>query len=232
MFVSKQHIREKRLNFIDKKHGVLSTQAGKPERIYIPYSADNFANFLNEIKDSGSPWLRVYFASIDNLLTLVYAIKNTLGTSEIYYQVDKNSYVKKPKADVAPWINEYQKNKKPHLDKQFDPTHHEKGETVAVNFEMKDVIQFILEIECQKPMNINAYFVAYSNKESIFKKKMHLEYVFTRLDSEGNEEEFFIDDCEDFSKRPPLEKSSHFNNGTLCPPCTGCDDSGFPPEGC
>ena len=233
MHVPKEKAYSRRQNFLIHKHPALSRHAGKPEQIFIPYNRNNFLAFLKAVLQTEAIHLRIYFAAKDDLLYLVYAAENKHTGFKQYYQVDENKFNTRTKDEVAPWINAYHTGKKKLLNAQFDMSNDDKGETTAIRFLLEDIQQFHDEIVCQEPLNIRAHFAAYLPKERKYKKKMHVEFVFTRMVG-GVEEEFDIEDCENFEDRETIFKKFgvDFNNGTLCPPCTGCDDSGFPPEDC
>ncbi len=232
MHVSKD-LSELRRNAFLPMHKVLSDAMGSPENLDIRYDAAMFQDFLTtKVIDPGCDYLRTYFASFSNSLNIIYAT-NVPGQpgKEIYYTLTPRSFNVVSAMQASYNVAEYRLLKLP-LINDLPPTLPE-GNTVCIKHAVNDIVGFRDEIACQRPSSIRACFAVYHPTGAIFKSRLHIEYVLMKTGPSGVEFDFYIDaDCDDFPDRPLALAIHEFNNGTLCPPCTGCDSANiglFPP---
>lgn len=242
MHVSKTLSLARRYWYIQYKHPALSGQIGtnQSETVLISYSTANFLAFLNEVINSGTRHLRIYFAADLGYLSLVYAIENTTGTGdkELYYLVYNNSYSRNiGTAQALSLITAYQSVKLPILNSIYN--HPATADTTCITHKISDIQGLVAEMGCQNPASVRAYFASYMNKDTAapdaaYYNKLFVEFVFTEIKADGSEQDFYIDDCDEFRSRPkpPVTLMEDFNNGGLCPPCINCTDVLILPPEC
>lgn len=235
MFVPKQQSIARRNAFLGPKYKRLSRELGRPDAFFEYYPAAGFLNLLT-MMDSEDKLFHIYFICDNGLLSLMYGI-DTPGGAETYFRLSTAGLVSVTGAEAQSLTAAYRTDKLPLLAPYCNPAL--PSDTVCVTHTYHDILEFADEIRCQEPSAITAYFGTYlpdeynhpGNPKHLYSRQLMVEFCLMKVVN-GIEDDFFIDDCENFEGRrniPPSpgrhsDKLRDFNNGSLCPPCKDCND--------
>lgn len=235
MFVPKQQSIARRNAFLGPKYKRLCRELGSPEAIFEYYTTADFLNLLT-MMDSEDKLFHIYFVCKNGLLALMYGIDTPGGTEE-YYRLSAAGIEHLTEAEARSLAAAYRIRKLPLLAPYCNPAL--PSDTVCVTHTYFDILEFADEIRCQAPSAVTAYFGCYLpdeynnplNAKHLYNRQLMVEFCLMKV-VDGIEEDFFIDDCDNFEDRrriPPSpgrhsDKLKDFNNGSLCPPCKDCVD--------
>lgn len=250
MHMSKNYSDERNRWYLDHQWFFLkkTVPAGGNESIFFWYDIKTFTDFLASYAITPKSYLRIYFASINGMLDLIYAVQdNNNPNAELYFRFTGGSFMSVPKGapnqpgTASYWVNEYLTKKAPEIQKNV-PT--DTIPTRALKHKFENLHEFMNEILMQGPTGIKAYISSYTDHEppGIPANMMFVNFVFTSKDASATEQDVFIDDCPNYIIRKKLtvaywkkrkslglvDKTGSqrlmfdFDNATLCPPDTNC----------
>ena len=240
MLVPKQKSKDRRNSFTEgDKYKALSSNLGKAENKSLYYKAEHFKDLLLMVEKDNK--LHIYFTAENEYLSILFGIYK--GKTEKYYRIDYNIGVMEVKHDNAVSLTKaYRDNKMSILNRYKNPKN--VSDTVCITHDFIHVMELIIEMDCQAPTAVVAYFFNYLPNEVtnpadpryLYSMQLGVEFCFRKI-IDGVEQDFYIDDCEEYSNRSTITVAReeqidnqslmfNFNNGSLCPPCKNCDDDG------
>jgi|SRR5882724_299171 len=221
----------------------LAMPPGKSENSCFIYSTAAFVRLLTDnVILAKSPYLGIYFASIDERIDLIYAVRDPNNSSgQLFFIFAKNQFIEVVKGDpftpgtASFWVTEFITKKISVLQRETNI----QDITRMLSFTAKQITEFINEISFQQPTSIKAYFSLYLDSDDAKRRRrVFVNFVFGSKNAAGDEEDSYIDDCGNFPGRQrdtmilnilhgatdlqALEDAKGFDNSTMCPPETTC----------